>query len=325
MEKLLTPHPTETQPLSQGKLLPDIEPVSIAYTYAHAATSDNTRKSYRNDIRQFIAWGGVLPTTADMIVRYLEGNAEKLHPNTLRRRLTAIKNWHTYQGFPDPTQHPLIRKTLSGICRVHLKPTKKAPALSFEQLQLLSSHLLKKGRIVDWRNHALLQIGFFGAFRCSELVSIQWEHIDFVPEGVEIFLPKSKTDQEGKGQICAIPYGKDANCPVLALKNWQSKCQRTRGPVFVAISKIGRLSTQSLSPHSLSALIKRLAKEHRLPHAEDFSAHSLRRGFATSASKKGACITAIMRHGRWCAEKTVLGYIDEAQRFRDNAAGVLLG
>ena len=69
---------------------------------------------------------------------------------------------------------------------------------------------------------AVLQIGFFGAFRCSELVSIQWEHIDFVPEGVEIFLPKSKTDQEGKGQVCAIPYGKDANCPVLALKNWQT-------------------------------------------------------------------------------------------------------
>lgn len=324
MEESFIPQPGNTELTSQGKLLPHIEPTSISYAYVHAATSHNTRKSYRYDIRQFMTWGGVLPTTTDVIIRYLEQNAGQFHPNTLKRRLTAIRNWHTYQGFPDPTKHPLVQKTLSGIARTHLRPTKKAPALSLEQAQLLSKRLLSRGRLVDWRNHALLQIGFFGAFRRSELVGIEWKGIEFVPEGVEIYIPKSKTDQEGQGQICAIPYGKNETCPVMALKMWQEKCQRKAGPVFVGISKSGRLSTQALSPHSLSALIKHLAVVHQLPHAEKFSAHSLRRGFATSASKKGACITAIMRHGRWKSEKTVFEYIDEAQRFQDNAAGVLL-
>ena len=120
-----------------------LESGTLAYTYAHIATSANTRKAYRADIRHFIAWGGVLPTTPDMIVRYLEAYADTLNPNTLKRRLTAIKNWHTYQQFKDPTSHPLINKTLSGILRVHGRALEKAKALSTEQLILLSQHLMR--------------------------------------------------------------------------------------------------------------------------------------------------------------------------------------
>jgi site-specific recombinase XerD len=123
---------------------------TIAYAYAHAATSENTREAYRSDVRHFIAWGGLLPATPDMIIRYLEDHAELLHPNTLKRRLTAIKNWHTYQKLPDPTSHELISKILSGISRVHGKASKKAPSLSVEQLRLLSDHLIKKDHLIDW-------------------------------------------------------------------------------------------------------------------------------------------------------------------------------
>ncbi len=292
--------------------------------YARAATSDNTRMAYRSDIRHFMHWGGVLPTTPDVVVRYLERHAQLLHPNTLKRRITAIKNWHTYQGFPDPTDYVLIRKTLSGIGRIHLKATKKAPALSLEQLTRLSAFIRGRNSLADQRDLALLQIGFFGAFRRSELVAIQWEHIKFVPQGVEIYIPTSKTDQEGEGAVCAIPYGQLECCPVVSLKQWQERTKRVSGPVFVAISKSGYLSANSLSPASVGKVLKKHAQACSLPNATDFSAHSLRRGFATSASQKGAGLIAIMRHGRWKAEKTVLGYVDEGQRFQNNAAGMLL-
>jgi integrase len=301
-----------------------LEQATLAYTYAHIATSANTRKAYRADVRHFIAWGGVLPTTPDMIIRYLEAHAQTLNPKTLKRRLTAIKNWHLYQEFKDPTTHPLIRKTLSGISRAHGRALEKAKALSVEQLLLLSQHLTEKDRLIDWRDNALLQIGFFGAFRRSELVAIHWEHVTFVPKGVEIFIARSKTDQEGEGRICAIPYGNATICPVLALQSWREKSNGSKGPVFVAISKGSKLFARGLSPASVSLILKNLAIECQLPNAEAFSAHSMRRGFATSASQKGATLGAIMNHGRWRSERTVLGYIEEGQRFEDNAAGLLL-
>jgi hypothetical protein len=76
--------------------------------YLHAATSDNTRKAYQNDIAHFVSWGGLLPTSPHVIIHYLQAYAIQLNPRTLVRRLTAIKHWHTYQNFPDPTAYPYI-------------------------------------------------------------------------------------------------------------------------------------------------------------------------------------------------------------------------
>lgn len=301
-----------------------ISPESLAYTYAHAATSANTRVAYRSDVRHFIAWGGMLPTTPDEIIRYCVDYADVLNPNTLKRRLTAIKNWHQYQNLPDPTIHPLVRKTLSGIVRTHGRPQEKAPVLSVEQLIILTQHLMKKDRLIDWRDNAMLQIGFFGAFRRSELVSLHWEQINFVPKGVEVLLVRSKTDQEGEGHVCAIPYGNTTLCPVTTLSNWKEKSGRSSGPVFVPITKSGRLLSRSLHSKNVTSVLRKLATECQLPHAEHYSGHSLRRGFATSASQKGASLGAIMHHGRWRSAKTVIGYIEEGQRFEDNAAGLLL-
>lgn len=301
-----------------------LEATSWASTYAHAATSANTRTAYRSDIRHFIAWGGVLPTTPDVIIRYLETYAQSLHPNTLNRRLTALKHWHTYQHFPDPTAHPVIRKTLAGIARVHGRAQTKAKPLGVAHIAQLTQHGLKKDRLIDWRNNALLLVGFFGAFRRSELVAIQWEQVHFVSEGVEIVIPRSKTDQEGEGVVCALPFGNPPLCPVLALRQWQQKSNRKTGPVFVKISKGDRLLPRALAPASVSLILKNLIEACQLPDAKQYSAHSLRRGFATAASKKGASLNAIMHHGRWLSERTVLGYIEEGQRFHDNVAGLLM-
>lgn len=141
--------------------------------YMVAATSQNTRKAYYHDIRHFMTWGGLLPATPETIVNYLQYHAETLNPRTLTRRLTALKNWHVYQGFSDPTHHPFIRKTLTGIHNIHGRPKEKAPALTIEQLTQVAHHLKLQDTLQAYRNNALLQLGFCGAFRRSELVNIQ--------------------------------------------------------------------------------------------------------------------------------------------------------
>lgn len=292
--------------------------------YWQVATSENTRKAYQADIRHFIASGGLLPTSTEGLLRYLNQQADKLNTRTLKRRLVAIKNWHTYQGFKDPTTHPIVKKTIRGIARTHGQPAEKAQILSVEQLTMLVTRLSASPSLINIRDNALLQIGFFGAFRRSELVAITWENISFVPEGIEILVPRSKTDAEATGETCAIPYGKPPLCPITALMQWQEASGLTAGPVFRSIRYERCNTKRGMSSAIVSNILKRHAIKSQLPNANQYSGHSLRRGFATAASQRGASLGAIMRQGRWHHESTVYGYIEAGQRFDANAAASIL-
>lgn len=316
------PHETIISP---KKLRLSVEDRGKLEIYLKAATAQNTRKAYQADIRHFMGAGGLLPATPENILGYLHQFANQLNPRTLQRRLTALKNWHVYQGFSDPTAHPLVRKTLTGIYHTHGKPAAKAPALTLAQLAHLVSYLQSQNQLSAWRDNAMLQIGFFGALRRSELVGLQWEHVHFVTEGVEILITRSKTDQSGAGQVCAIPYGEDALlCPVEALKNWQEKAGLTTGAVFRRIHRNNQIGERPLSAVSVNHVIKRHAITCQLANAPTYSGHSLRRGFATAAAKSGASSGSIMRQGRWKYAGTVQGYIEAGERFEDNAVNLLL-
>ena len=293
------------------------------FDYIAAATSDNTRQAYQSDVRHFMQSGAALPASVDNILHYLQHYAATLNPRTLERRLTAIRNWHLYQGFADPTAHAFIRKTLSGIKNIHGKPKDKAPPITLETLSCMVNYLKTSSRLIACRNAALLQIGFFGAFRRSELVSLRWEDIHFVPEGVEILIVRSKTDQNGEGQICAIPYGNSDLCPTTALLSWRDRAQKNTGYIFCGVNN-NTISATAITARQVNLTIKSIATACHLPDADTYSSHSLRRGFATEASRKGAPFGTIKRQGRWRHEGTVLGYIDEGKRFDQNAAGIIL-
>ncbi len=288
--------------------------------YIKAATSDNTRIAYQSDIRHFESWGGKLPATPQIIVEYLQAYAAQLNARTLSRRLTALKNWHQYQGFVDPVQHPAVQKTLSGIIRVHGKPKDKAYPLSPEDLLCIIEFLQKEDSLTAYRDNALLQMGFCGAFRRSELVQIKVEHIEWKDQGIDILIPQSKTDQTHGGQYCALPYGKGLFCPIAALNQWLKMANIERGPLFREIKKGGKLKASPLTPLSVNHILKKRAHDAGIPHADKFSSHSLRRGMATSASRLGVQIPAIMRQGRWKQVNTVIEYIEAAERFQENAA-----
>jgi len=296
----------------------------ITNDYIKAATSNNTRRSYRCDLQHFKYCGGLLPASPESIIAYLQRNAATLNSRTLSRRLTALKQWHVYQGFPDPTNYPMVRKTMAGIMNVHGKPKHKALALTTEQLKKIIEILRASNSLIDARDSALLQVGFFGAFRRSELVNIKVEHINKVREGIEILIPRSKTDQTGKGKVCAIPYGKEKICPVTAIVHWLNLANIKDGAVFRKITKHGTLGHTALVEESITFIVRRAVAKLDNLKMQDFSSHSLRRGFATSASKNGASLPAIMRQGRWQHEGTVLEYIEESQRFEDNAADLVL-
>ena len=304
----------------------EMESITISFSnpYITAATSQNTRRAYQSDIRHFERWGGKLPTNTDTILIYLQAFAKTLNPRTLSRRLTALKNWHVYQGFHDPTQHPSVSKTLTGIMRTHGKPKEKAPPLLPEHLLKIVTYLNDEKTLRASRDSALLQLAFFGAFRRSEIVAICYEHIEWKDQGIDLLIPHSKTDQINEGRYCAIPYGNGPLCPVQALKQWLDQSRIKQGSIFRRIHPEGHLDEASLVPLSVSNILKKRAQDAAIPEAENFSSHSLRRGLATSASRDGASLPAIMRQGRWKNVNTVMEYIEAAQRFEENAAASIL-
>ncbi len=299
---------------------PQAYPMGISNPYLAAATSENTRKAYRSDIKHYEQSGGVLPATPQHLIHYLQNFAEKLNTRTLSRRLVALKHWHQYQGFTDPTSHPLVTKTMIGIIRVHGKPKDKAPALTPEDLQKVVSALSQESSLRSIRDNAILQIGFFGALRRSEIINIRYEHINWINEGIEILLPLSKTDQTHEGQYCAIPYGNEVLCPIKALKAWLAKSNITVGAIFRRIMRNQMVSNQALTPLSVNHIIRRSALLANLPNAEKITPHSLRRGLATSAASANASIKTIMCAGRWKRVNTVMEYIEASERFSENAA-----
>lgn len=297
---------------------------ALSNRYQIAATSDNTRRAYQADIRHYETWGGQLPATTEAILRYLHAFADTLNPRTLSRHVTALKQWHRYQHFPDPTETLIVGKTLTGIARVHGKPKGKAPPLLPEHLIKIVENLLTQATLAACRDNALLQVGFLGAFRRSELVAIKVEDIDWQPAGVEILITKSKTDQLNSGQYCVIPNGNEQLCAIRALKIWLEKANIKEGFVFRRIHRGDKTSELSITPDAVNEILKKHAVAAGIEKGRNFSSHSMRRGLATTASRDGVSLPAIMRQGRWKQVSTVMEYIESAQRFEENAADQVL-
>lgn len=293
--------------------------------YLQAATSDNTRKTYRSAIRHFEKWGGKLPSDRDTITHYLIDHAETLNPRTLEVRLTAISQWHQFQGFQDPAQDPGVRKTLKGIRRTHGKPKKKAQALRLQDLAAMIKHITQLPvSAKSTRDKALLLVGYFGGFRRSELVSINIEHLKWEAEGVIVTLPRSKTDQEGEGIRRAIPYGNDLICPVRSLKEWVEKADIKTGPVFRAINRWGQIQYRALNPASINEILKEIGTACNFGFIIDLSSHSLRRGLTTSAARENVDFETIKKQGGWKSDATVWEYIDEGRLFSNNVGHSLI-
>ena len=174
--------------------------------------ASNTLRAYKADYKDFsvfcIKHGfKAMPTDPKIISLYLTHLSKTSKFSTLKRRLASISVIHKLSGHYIDTKHPMITENLMGIKRVNGSYQKaKKPILIDELKQIVNAINKDKKEKRRLKNRALILIGFAGGFRRSELVSIHFEDIDFVTEGVKIFIKRSKTDQSGEGMIKAIPY-----------------------------------------------------------------------------------------------------------------------
>lgn len=290
--------------------------------YLRNTRAENTYKAYAADWRHFELWCNThglpaLPAAPQTVMLYLGelGGAGK-RLSTIGRRLAALAQLHRAAGFASPSEHRAVRELLSGMRRTHGTAAKGKEALLSEDLRAIVRQL--GGALRDTRDRALLLIGFAGAFRRSELVAVQVENVTHVSEGLVIQIPRSKSDQEGQGREVAIPFGGHVEtCPVQALKKWLAAGAIERGPVFRSISRHGHVSDRALTPTAVALLVKERATAAGLDPTE-YSGHSLRGGFATSAALGGAPEWAIMKQTGHRSRAMLDRYVRPAGRFRNN-------
>jgi integrase len=186
--------------------------------YIRASLADNTRRAYLSDLAHFENWGGAIPASAETVARYLAAHADTLRVATLVRRIALISKAHQARGAPNPTRSELVRTMLKGIKRTRRCAQRQAKPLLRDDL-LLVLDAMSDGQ-KDIRDRALLLVGFAGALRRSELISLDVADVAHVRRGITLQLRHSKTDQEGRGDKIAIPYGRGRWCPVDALAAW---------------------------------------------------------------------------------------------------------
>ncbi|WP_216830741.1 site-specific integrase [Alkalihalobacterium elongatum] len=291
----------------------------------HLANSkaENTKRAYRNDWTQFSDWckkNGFqyLPANPETLVYYITFLGKSFKASSIKRKMTAISQRHETAGYLSPTKTALVKGVWDGIQRsIGIKEEGKE-ALWLDELRQIIQ-VIPQDKIIGVRNRALLVIGWSGALRRSELVSLNVEDISITRDGVILHLGKSKTDQKGEGHDIALPYGSNPlTCPVRSLEDWLATSDITDGSVFRRIDRHGNIMGR-LTPQSVRLVVRHCCESVGLD-PERYGAHSLRSGFCSTAAKAGKAEHQIMKQTRHKRSDSLQRYIKKANLFDDNAA-----
>jgi integrase len=294
--------------------------------YIRASKAESTLRGYSADWRDFITWCELhnlcpLPALPEVVASYIAECAGRLKVGSIQRRLNAIAEAHKAVGLESPTSTGIVRNTLKGIKRtIGTAAVQKAPTLTDD---IRAMNAASGAGMIGLRDRALILLGFAGAFRRSELVSLDVADLDFSRDGLTVTLRRSKTDQEGQGRKVGVPYGSNPEtCPVRVLQSWLELAGIDSGPVFRSLNRHDHVQPGRLSPIDVARIVKKLAERAGLDPAK-FAGHSLRAGHATAAAIAGASERSILKQTGHRSVQMVRRYIRDGSLFRENSGGKL--
>ena len=313
-------------------LLPDQELQTLAQLsdaatdFALHSKSLNTIKAYQSDWKHFTLWcesKGLVPLPAqkEVLALYLTAFAQVLKVATLSRHIAAISEAHRTAGFESPIENKEVQLVWSGIRRLQgVNQKLKSPILTDDLRKAFKSY---RKDLKGVRDHAMLLLGFAGAFRRSELVGLDLADLKFVPEGIVVTLRHSKTDQESEGMLKAIPFSSTLEmCPVRTIQEWIRLSGITEGALFRTIGKGNRLLSTRLSDRAVALIVKELIESQGLD-SESYSGHSLRAGFITQAAQGGANDYEIMQQSGHKSRAMISRYVRTISIWKQNGVSML--
>jgi len=306
------------------------EAEAAAADYRRAARAENTRRAYRAAVARFTEWCAALgrtalPASAETVAAFLAAEAGRgLAVNTLRLRHAALRYLHLLAGYPPPTASPLVSATFAGIRRAHRRPLRKKTALVLEPLRATLSAI--PDTLPGHRDRALILVGFAAALRPSELARLDIAALTRHEDGIALFLPWRKNDQEAHGTTVWLPVGQTDLCPVTALEAWLAAAGITEGPLFRRLWRLPpprvrkgikrkpipdhyRIGTNPIDTDSIALVVKRWTGRAGLDGAA-FAGHSLRRGAISSGVAQGVHIARLKQFSGHASLKSLEEYVE---------------
>ena len=298
--------------------------------YLDASMADNTKRAYRAAWRGFTTYcagkqTNSLPASVETLMAYATWLASRRANKvaTIEIKINAIAYIHDKFGGTNarannPTRDERFAAVMKGIRRKHKKAqAQKDPITSVELEQMLRE---LPDDMAGQRDRAILLMGFAGALRRSEIVSLNVNDVRFSPDAMTIRLPYSKTDQEGEGATIKIPRvpARLQLCPVTALKTWLRDAEIEEGPLFRPFDRWGHPRKGRLTGQSVALIVKRAAEMAGLDQ-KLFSGHSLRAGFITNAAQIDVPEWKIQRVSRHKSSAVLRRYIRAADSAQSDA------
>jgi integrase len=307
--------------------LPSTDVLDRARGFAEASLSPNTRRAHESDWRDFASFCSAqglraLPAAPQTVAGYAAALASKAKIATIRRRLASISTLHQRAGYDSPCAHRAVRDVMRGIGREHgVAPSRKA-AVTLDALRAMLL-AIDGDDLAARRDRAILLLGFAAALRRSEIAAIHFEDLRWSKRGLLLRIPRSKTDQLGEGVEIAVPFvPNEALCAARAVRRYVAAAAITTGPLFRSMDMHRELGDDAIQGQDVARLVKRLARRARVDG--DFSGHSLRAGFATSAAAAHVSLDAIARTTRHKSLAVLLTYVRPAQAFDDVALAAMI-
>jgi len=309
----------------------------------------NTRRAYEFELACFASWCGrhgvrPVPVEPRALRAYLLELCESgrdpadlpkgrpkgpLGYSALMRALAAICYSHQRSGHLSPWKHPVIEETRDMLGR-RLGTAPKRQKRGLEAVGGTTLLFRVCDQISDdvrgVRDRAMILVGWAGGGRRrSEIAAARVEDFTDIPEGIRWAIPRSKTDQHGKGLIVLLePESDERYCPVASLRRWLSVSKIESGFVFRGVDMTtGAIMDDGLAPEGVSRRIQHYVKLLGLDPAE-FGGHSLRSGFVTTAVRLGKSTHDIMASTGHRTERQVHEYV-RREGLQEAAAPGMIG
>ena len=306
------------------------EAEAAAADYRRAARAENTRRAYRAAVARFTDWchehrQTALPAAPETVAAFLAAEAGRgLAVNTLRLRHAALRYLHLLAGYPPPTASPLVSATFAGIRRAHRRPLRKKTALVLEPLRAAIKTI--PDTLPGLRDRALILVGFAAALRPSELARLDITSLTRHEDGIALYLPWRKNDQEAHGTTVWLPAGQTDLCPVTALEAWLAAAEISDGPLFRRLWRLPppriskgarrkpvadryRIGTHPIDTDSIALVVKKWTGLAGLDGAA-FAGHSLRRGAISSGVAQGVHIARLKQFSGHASLKSLEEYVE---------------
>lgn len=307
----MTNHATDTTaPASRSEIAPgsasslrpdDLHRIAAAID---AELAPSTRTTYASAWRSWETWCrrrelSALPADSDALAAYLTERAEAgLCNGTLDGDCAAIALRHHQDGLDDPTAAAVVRRARRGLRRIlGTAPRRQAHPLTVAELTQILVSIDPASRI-GIRDRAVLLLGYAAALRPSEIAALHLADVSVGSHGLLITIRRSKTDQEGQGQIVGVAAGFNAvTDPIRALRAWLDLRPAGPGPLFTRVPAHRPIARDGVGQRTVSDLVRSRAAEAGLGDL-GVSGHSLRAGHATTAAANGAPIDRIAAQTR---------------------------